>query len=311
MGGCLIPAKLFIIRVTDESDYGAVIVSASYRTDIPAFYAPWFLNRLRACEVFVKNPYGGRDYRVSLAPDDVDGVVFWTRNMAPLMAELDLVREVAPFIVQFTMTNYPRALETSVIAADRAIADMRALAGRFGARSVVWRYDPVVVTDLTPPEWHLENFAGLAARMEGVTDEVVLSFVHLYSKTKRNMDQAARSGGFGWRDPEVAEKRSLLAKLAGIAKRHGMAATLCSQPDLLADGMTGAACIDANRLADLGGQSFKSRQKGNRAGCLCAESRDIGRYDSCPHGCAYCYATRNRATAKKSYAGHNEDIICL
>ena len=288
-----------------------MIISASYRTDIPAFYAPWFLNRLAAGFAMVKNPYGSRDYRVSLLPGDVDGFVFWSRNMGPLMADLATVRDIAPFVVQMTVTNYPRALETSVIAADRAIEDMKAIADQFGPRAVVWRYDPVVLSDLTPPQWHLANFRALAARLEGMTDEVVLSFVHLYAKTRRNMNEAAQTAGFDWYDSGMDEKQDLLQRFSRIAAEHGMRATICSQPDLLREGLAGAACIDAARLADLGGRPFKSRQKGNRPGCLCAESRDIGTYDSCPHGCAYCYATRNRAAAKTAYAGHNSSSVRL
>ena len=122
-----------------------MIVSASYRTDIPAFYARWFLARLREGRCRVANPYGGSGYEVSLTPDAVDGFVLWTRNLRPLLPDLDAVRLVAPFVVQFTVTGYPRALETSVIAAADAVAQMGELRRRFGPRVAVWRYDPIVV----------------------------------------------------------------------------------------------------------------------------------------------------------------------
>lgn len=288
-----------------------MIISASYKTDIPAFYADWFMARLWEQSCRVKNPYGGGLHEVSLAPGDVDGFVFWTRNIRPLMGHLPIIRRVAPVMVQFTLTNYPRALETSVIPADKALEDMRELAQRLGPRGLVWRYDPVVISDLTPMDWHLENFELLAARLAGVTDEVVLSFMHVYAKSKRNMDAAAQAGGFLWSDPPLVEKRTLLQKLAGIAATHGLKASLCAQPDLLGGGLSPARCIDAVRLADIGGRLFKAREKGNRPGCLCAESRDIGGYDTCPHGCAYCYATRNRDAAKRYYQGHDDDVESL
>ena len=103
----------------------SVIVSASYRTDIPAFYAGWFMRRLEAGSCRVANPYGGPAYEVRLTPDAVDGFVFWTRNLRPLLGDLDGVREVAPFTVQFTLTGYPRALESSVIGAEEGVAQMR------------------------------------------------------------------------------------------------------------------------------------------------------------------------------------------
>ncbi|WP_259781579.1 DUF1848 domain-containing protein [Aestuariispira ectoiniformans] len=282
-----------------------MIISASYKTDIPAFYADWFMNRLREGYCRVKNPYGGQLFDVSLAPENVDGFVFWTRNIRPLMDHLEAIRLTGPMVVQFTVTNYPRAIETSVIPAHKALEDMKTLADHLGSRAVVWRYDPVVVSDITPPHWHLVNFEALAGALEGVVDEVVMSFMHVYAKSKRNMDAAALKSGFHWTDPPFEEKQDLLSKLAVVAKKHGMKATLCAQPDLLTDDLVPAACIDAKRLVDVGGRLFSAKQKGNRPGCLCAESRDIGAYDTCPHGCAYCYATRHQEAAKENYRDHN------
>jgi len=108
-----------------------VIVSASYRTDIPAFYADWFMRRLAAEHCRVSNPYGGSDYEVLLTPEAVDGFVFWTRNMRPLLHHLDTVRRVAPFVVQFTLTGYPRVLESSVIGVEEGVAQLRELRDRF------------------------------------------------------------------------------------------------------------------------------------------------------------------------------------
>lgn len=293
-----------------------MIVSASYRSDIPAFYAAWFRRRLQAGFCRVANPYGGRPYRVDLTPGAVDGFVFWTRNAAPFRAALAETAGLGlPFVVQYSVTGYPRALESSVPRLEAAVAEMRALARRYGPRAVVWRYDPVLLSSLTPPAWHRATFARLAAALAGACDEVVLSFAQVYAKTRANTDRAAARHGFAWRDPAADEKRALLAELAGIAAEHGLAARLCAQPALLGpdlsgpdpvgQGMAPAACIDAARLSDLAGRPIAARQKGNRPGCLCAESRDIGAYDSCPHGCVYCYAVRRPALAKRRFRGHD------
>ncbi len=280
-----------------------MIVSASYRTDIPAFYGAWFEHRLDAGFARVVNPYSGTPYTVDLGPGAVDGFVLWSKNLRPFLARLDAVRARAPFVVQVTVTGYPRALESSVVDPGRAVADLRAVARRYGAGAVVWRYDPILLSDLTPPDWHLRSFARLAAELEGATDEVVTSFVHFYAKTRRNLSRARR----GWHDPEPARKRELLARLAPVAARHGMRLTLCSQPDLLVDEVAPARCIDAGRLARLAGHPIPARDKGNRPGCACAESRDIGAYDSCPHGCIYCYAVRDRALARRNFARHDPE----
>src|SRR5262249_46744980 len=125
-----------------SEDVFRVIVSVSYRTDIPAFYADWFMRRLRAGYCRVANPYGGGDYEVRLSAEAVDGFVFWTRNMRPLLPHLDRIRHVAPFVVQFTVTGYPRALESSVIPVDHAVAQLQELRGHFGRRVAGWGSAP-------------------------------------------------------------------------------------------------------------------------------------------------------------------------
>lgn len=282
-----------------------MIVSASYRTDIPALYGTWFLGRIAAGEARVANPYGGPPYRVSLRPDAADGFVLWTRNIGPLAEHLSAVAAVAPFAVQFTVTGYPRPLEPGVIDADAAIGQIRGLAQGWGRRAVVWRYDPVIDTALTGPAWHRRNFAALAAALAGAVDEVVVSFAQIYAKTRRNLDTAARRYGFAWRDPGDDEKRALIADLAAVAADHGMRLTVCTQPDYVVAGTEPARCIDAARLSDIAGRDIDARVKGNRPGCLCHESRDVGAYDSCPQGCVYCYAVSSRAAAKRFLAAHN------
>lgn len=283
-----------------------MIVSASYRTDIPAFYGKWFLGRLAAGETSVGNPYGGKLYRVSLLPGDVDGFVFWTRNTAPFADALATVEECQiPYVIQYTVTGYPEALETGVPTAEHAIAQIAGLSRRRGQKVVVGRYDPILFTDLTPPQWHLANFAALAKALSPLVDEVTVSFATMYRKTERNLAMAARRHDFAWRDPGQEERRAFLADLAGIAAEHGLRLTICSQPELEQDGVGGAACIDAGRLSAVAGRAIKVRQKGNRPGCLCAESRDIGAYDTCAHGCMYCYAVRDHHKVRQAVRGHD------
>ena len=279
----------------------AMIVSASYRTDIPAFYGAWFADRLAAGECHVRNPYGGAPYRVALDPAAVDGFVFWTRNPRPFLPVLDQVAaRRQPFVMQTTITGYPRTVDRHVPPPARVIQTLAALAGRHGPDVVVWRYDPIVLTDRLTAAWHRRNFARLAARLAPLTDEVVVSFAHFYAKSVRNMAAA----GIAWTDPPAAEKHALLADLAAIAEDHGLALTVCSQSDLAVPPVTAARCVDAGRLARVAGRPLVARTKGNRPGCLCAESRDIGVYDSCVHGCVYCYAVRDPARAAARRAGH-------
>jgi hypothetical protein len=119
------------------------------------------------------------------------------------------------------------------------------------------------------------------------------------------MDIAARNHGFTWRDPQDGEKQELIRELANITKSNYMKLTVCSQPGYTVEGAQAARCIDAGRLSAIAGREIKARLKGNRPGCLCHESRDIGAYDSCPQGCAYCYAVSSRDRAKRFLAAHD------
>ncbi len=282
-----------------------MIVSASYRTDIPAFYADWFLARLQAGHCQVASPYGGKAYTVSLNARDVDGFVFWTRNLgsfSPISTEMR--RQNRGFVVQMSILGYPKPLEAAGQPPERAVVQFRALAEAFGPRVAVWRYDPILFTALTPPAWHRDRFQALASALEGATDEVVVSLADDYRKSRRNL---ARAGIEPLAPPD--DLAGFMDVLAAIARRHGMRMTACTEPGL---DLPPARCIDAERLSQVCGRPIRVRQRGNRPGCLCAESRDIGAYDSCAQGCAYCYAVQDRDLAKRRLAAHRvEDAMLI
>jgi len=272
-----------------------MIISASYRTDIPAYFSAWFKAGLARQYVTVKNPYNNRESKVSLAPDDVDAYVFWTRNIAGFLAQLeDLHAAGIPFAIQYTVTGYPRALEQATPHWERAVELIRVCAARYGKRAVVWRYDPIVLSSCTDAPFHRRNFARIAANLSDAVDEVVVSFMEPYAKTRRNLDKASAAGGFTWHLPEQDERHDLLADLSIMAENHAIRMTSCAQDGLP---IAAAKCIDVDRLSDIAGREIRARKKGNRAYCECAESRDIGAYDTCAQGCAYCYAVSSRQVA--------------
>ncbi len=283
-----------------------MIISASYKTDIPAFYGEWFLNRLDAGYCKVHNPYSGKPFEVSLSKKDVDGFVFWTKNLGPFLPKLVLIHDRAfPFVVQYTINNYPRELEASVVNAATAIGNIKTVAQLYGENAVVWRYDTIVFTSQTPFDFHVENFKVLAEQLCGTTNEVVISFAQMYRKTEKNLNLASAKLGFTWEKPSTEKKHNLLKELFRLAKQNGMQLTICSQPEL-ADGGAGAArCVDAERLSRMVGQSIQAKLKANRVGCGCYASKDIGEYDTCVHGCVYCYAVQSLELAQKRYHAHN------
>lgn len=274
-----------------------MIISASYRSDIPAFHGDWFLAVLGQGEVAVANPYNRQFSTVDLRPEAADGYVFWTRNARPFARALAAVAtQDRPFVVHYTIIGYPPTLDAHVIDPALAIANAQEIAQRYGRRAVVWRYDPILLTPQTEAAWHRANFARLADALAGTVDEVVVSFAQLYAKSARNLAKA----GVAWRVPDLAEQAALASDLSAAAGARGMTLTLCTQPDLsAAAGLPGARCIDAARLSDVAGRPVEVPAKGNRPGCLCAQSRDIGAYNSCVHGCNYCYAVADHTAAQK------------
>ena len=210
-----------------------------------------------------------------------------------------------PFIVQYTINGYPRELESRVVDPARAIDTFRSVSSKFGMQSVVWRYDTIVFSTLTSKNFHLSNFSKLAAELSGYTDEVVVSFMQLYRKTRLNLDRVAQASGFAWHDPPSETKKALLEDLVEIASGNGIRVSICTQSELTVPGAGEARCVDAERLMTLAGRPFRTRLKGMRTGCGCYESRDIGDYDTCPHGCVYCYAVRDRSTALQRYRDHD------
>jgi hypothetical protein len=284
-----------------------MIISASYKTDIPAFYGKWFLNRLNAGYCSMINPYGRQIYEVSLRREHVDGFVFWTKNIGPFMNVLENVQNLGyPFMVQYTIHDYPKELEGAVIDSAKSIGHIKKIAERYGPHVAVWRYDPIILTSITPFDYHLRNFEKLACELEGSTDEVVVSFAQIYRKTKFNLEKAALAGGFNWTDPEDKMKLQLASALAETSRDHGMQLTICSQSTYSqAKGVEEARCIDARRLRLISGYEFPAKQKGNRKECACYQSKDIGDYDTCPHGCVYCYAVLNAELARKRFKEHD------
>lgn len=278
---------------------GPRVVSASRRTDLPAFGADWLLERIQAGWCDVANPFNGRISRVSLLPADVWAFVFWTRHAGPLLRRLDALRDYA-YYFHYTINGYPRALESRNPPLDVAVATLRELSGAIGAERVLWRYDPIILSEaLTPPAYHLDRFAEIAARLAGATSRCYVSFVDSYGKTARGLAAVGRATGATFREPSPAERQEIIGRLVEIGAQHDIALYACAEPDLLALGVRRARCVDPEVIAALRGDGAGSRLRAapTRPACGCVESVDIGKYDTCAFGCAYCYATRPRAAA--------------
>lgn len=290
-----------------------MIISASYKTDIPTFYGEWFMNRIRAGYCLMQNPYSRQTKRVSLLPQDVQGIVFWTKNIGPMIKHLPELRDRGyPFYIQHTLNNYPAELEEKVIANKDMLAYYFAhIVKEYGPEVMIWRYDPILITSLTPENWHIRNVQGIARLLEGCTNEMVFSYEQTYEKTRRNTNLAASKGRFTWTPSEdipLAQKQELATTLAELASSYGMHVKACTQPEYLRQDqlITEARCADLERLERVAEHNLAPiQQKGMRKDCRCFQNVDIGEYDTCPHGCVYCYATKDRLIALNRFKAHD------
>lgn len=277
-----------------------MIISASRRTDIPAFYAAWFMNRLREGEVLVRNPVNPHQVsRVPLGPEVADGIVFWSKNPAPLLPHLPEIARRYPFYVQYTVNAYGRGVEPGLPALQERVDTLRRIVDGHGCGRVVWRYDPVLLSPACPVEWHEEQFARLAEAFCGYTDECVFSFVDIYDKVR------GRLGAMGVRAPDESEMRRLARSFARAAQGCGMTLRTCCEVVPDAPGILHGKCIDGERIARLSGRRLAVRgDAAQRPGCGCAESVDIGQYNTCRHACCYCYANLSPQSARANALRH-------
>ena len=261
-----------------------MIINTGQRTDIPAFYAEWFANRLKEGFVCVRNPYNPNQVsRYRLDPAHVDVIGFCTKNPAPMFPYMDLLRDYGQYWF-VTITPYGRDIEPNVPDKHRLLDDFRKLSDIVGIHSIGWRYDPILVSERYTAEYHLHAFEQIATALGGYTETVVISFIDLYPKVRRNFPEA--------REVPREMRIELGKKLIEIASSHGMTVKPCAEGDELA--AYGADCSGCMQIRDYE-KAIQNRLnvpkiKGARAECACYLSCDIGAYNTCKHLCRYCYA---------------------
>jgi hypothetical protein len=286
------------------------------------------MNRVRAGDAGYVNPFGGKRHTVSLRTEDVLFIVFWSKNFGPFLENLDALDRMGfNFYFHFTITGLPQLLENNVPPWREAVKTARALAERFSPEHVLWRLDPIVFSSSTPPEVTYETFCNIAESLEGATRRCYFSFVNYYGKVQRNFESLHLKHGITFRaDAEESERLSkspgaagkafsfdlgreekirFAGELAEIAGARGISMHTCCGDYLIGRGgppILKAHCVDADLISALvGGIEIPIKEKPTRKDCGCFESRDIGAYDTCPHGCYYCYANANKEVAEKKF----------
>lgn len=261
-----------------------MIINTGQRTDIPAFYADWFANRLKEGFVCVRNPYNPNQVsRYRLDPEVVDCIAFCTKNPAPMFPYMDLLKDYGQYWY-VTITPYAKDIEPNVPDKHKLLEDFKELSEIVGINSIGWRYDPILLSDRYTKEYHLRAFEQMAKTLEGYTNTVVISFVDLYPKVVRNFPEV--------RKVTKADRLKLGEAIIRIAADCGMTVKPCAEGDELAQ--FGADCSGCMKISDyeaaIGSRLNAPKTKGARAECACYLSCDIGAYNTCLHLCRYCYA---------------------
>lgn len=286
-----------------------MIISASRRTDIPAFYAPWFMNRIRAGYCTVPNPFNRNQVsRVSLTPTDVDVIVFWTRNPKPLMPYLDELEQWGyHFYFQFTLLGYPNEIDPKSPPLPTGLKTFQQLAERVGPERVIWRYDPIVFNETMDVQFHLAHYRKIARSLEGFTRRSVISVVDIYPKAQKRLREL-KSKGIEVLDHEAEPAfDNLMTGIVETARQGQMEVFSCSEHlDLGKYGILPGKCVDDDYIRrTFGLQVGTKKDPSQRKECGCVISKDIGMYDTCLFGCQYCYATQSFEHAKVQHESHD------
>ena len=309
-----------------------VIISASRSTDIPAFYADWFFHRLKVGYSAWTNPFNGVKSFVSY--EKCRFIVFWSKNPKPLLEHLDELKErnIGCYI-QYTLNDYEKeGLEKGVPPLEERIDTFKRLVDKLGKGRVIWRFDPLILTDQISPNDLLQKVEHIGNQLPGYTEKLIFSFVDIaiYKKVKANLDKSCIHYQ-EWTEPQMEEFAQRLSELN--QKWHYQLATCGEKIDIEQYGIQHNRCVDddlmirfAHRdkaLMDFLGVEITegdlfdpkltiikhrdNRDKGQRQFCNCIVSKDIGEYNTCPHLCEYCYAKASKEKAVENYYKHKSN----
>lgn len=277
-----------------------MILNASQRTDIPSFFSDWFFMRIQEGFVCVRNPFNPSSiFRYRLHPSVVDGIIFTTKKPEPMISRLSQLSSFNPYFF-VTITPYSVDIEPNVPSYTEAAQSAVRLSAIIGSKSLSWRYDPILITEKYSIEYHKKVFTELCAILENSVASCTISFVQLYEKTKKNFP--------GIREVSMEEKNGLLKFMVPTALQYGIRIRTCAVPDeLKITGLYKEGCITRSLFHSYTGINVPSMKGGaKRENCLCdLPTRDIGSYNSCLHGCLYCYANYDQNLVRKNYAQHD------
>ena len=275
-----------------------MILSVSRRTDIPASsdYSNWFIDKIRNGYLYVRNPmYQEKVSKITLSPDVIDCIVFWTKDASGMLPHLDKLKDYQ-YYFQYTLNTYGKEIEP-LAQLNENIEIFKELSRKIGKDRIIWRYDPIAINETYTVEKHIENFGLLANALKEYTNKVVISFIDMYPCT------VANTNGLNLREPIECEMEIIAKEFSKIAKLNNLIIESCAEKiNLEKYGIEHGHCIDKEFIENLVGYKLTGgKDKSQRKECGCMESIDIGKYDTCLRGCKYCYANNSNNKVINNY----------
>ncbi|ACM61715.1 uncharacterized protein DUF1848 [Caldicellulosiruptor bescii] len=290
-----------------------MIISASRRTDIPAFFGDWFINRIKEGFAMYRNPMRpSQVFAVSLLPEDVDAIVFWTKNPKNFLEKLKYLENYI-YYFQFTITPYGKDIEPNIPPKDEVVQTFIELSNLIGKKRVIWRYDPIIITDKMPLSYHKEKFEELCEKLAPYTQKCIISYVDFYSKAVDELNK------INAKDFSADELYNVFGAIGSIGKRYNLSVETCAEDVSIEQlGLKKAHCVDGDLIRELrkekGFYEVKEYKKDNnqRKACGCAQSIDLGIFNTCKHFCTYCYANFSRSSIVKNVEKYDEKspLLC-
>lgn len=276
-----------------------MILNTGLRTDIPGFFSEWFYNRIDEGFVYVRNPYAKNQiYSYRLDPELIDCIIFTTKNPRPMFRNLEKIDKFNQYW-HITITPYGKEIEPNVPPVDEVIDSFKFLSERLGKEKVTLRYDPIFISEKYSLEKHIESFDYILDYLSDYTTEAIISFIDLYEKTKRNFPNA--------KEVTQDERLRIGEEFAKIGEKYNIKVKTCAEgTELERFGIDSRGCMTKEVIEKAINKNLDiPKQKARNGECYCLLNNDIGEYNTCNHGCLYCYANSNKRLVKRNLKLHD------
>ena len=276
-----------------------MILNTGLRTDIPGFFSEWFYNRIEDGFVYVRNPYAKNQiYSYRLDPELIDCIIFCTKNPKPMFENLEKIDKFNQYW-HITITPYEKEIEPNVPPMNDVLESFKYLSKKLGKENVTLRYDPIFINEKYTLEKHIESFEYIINSLSGYTTEAIISFIDLYEKTKRNFPKA--------REVTKDERLKIGKEFARIGNENNIRIKTCVEgTELDKFGIDSSGCMTKEVIERAINKNLNiPKQKARNGECYCLLNNDIGEYNTCDHGCLYCYANSNKRLVKRNLKLHD------